>query len=172
MKHSNKINYWQLSELGSTFGFSFSSHEVLGNKIFGLDGTKRKLLIVEKLNGQHWPSVIDIDDISSIAVKITYRNIQAGELKRKEIEDFLESISLQFTFSNGTNEMNLVFYEDGVNQVKDLHILEKKARNWQAMLSKMAISKVQQPNKQKGNLSNSPVGASVPIRHLPGIINL
>jgi len=53
MKHRNKrfdkLSYLQLSKLGSIFNLSFSSQEILSNKIIGLDGIKRKLLVAEKI---------------------------------------------------------------------------------------------------------------------------
>ena len=49
----NKVKYSLLSKLGSMFNLSFSSHELLDEKIFGVDGIKRKILVVEENNGSN-----------------------------------------------------------------------------------------------------------------------
>ena len=80
MKHRSigldKIRYLQLSELGSKFNMSFSSHEVLGNKIMGLDGINKKLLILEQTNDRSHSYIIDLDEAKAITVKKIYSSIR------------------------------------------------------------------------------------------------
>ncbi len=141
MKHRSirfdKIRYLQLSELGSKFSLSFSSHEVLGNKIMGLDGINRKLLVLEQTDGQSHSYIVDLDEAKAISVKKIYSSIKAGELKKRRIEKFLKTIQLQFEFGNGKEDIVLPFYESKIDNIYDLPGLERKIKNWQLILLKM-----------------------------------
>jgi len=156
MKHRSirfdKIRYLQLSELGSKFSMSFSSHEVLGNKIMGLDGINRKLLVLEQTDGQSHSCIIDLDQAKAITVKKIYRSIKAGELKKRRIEEFLKTIQLQFEFGNGKEDIVLPFYESEIDNIYDLPGLERKIKNWQLILSKMTGTKNKKLIKEKTEL--------------------
>lgn len=156
MKHRgirfDKISYWQLSELGSKFSLSFSSHEVLGNRIMGLDGIKKKLLVLEQTDGQNHSYIIDLDEAKAISVKKIYRSIKAGELKKRGIEEFLQTIQLQFEFGNGKEDIVLPFYESKIDNIYDLPGLERKIKNWQMILSKITGIKNKNPIREKREL--------------------
>jgi hypothetical protein len=129
--------YSRLSEMGSKFGMTFSGVEVFGSKIIGLDGGKRKLLILEKDTEIGQVNIIRLDEVNSISVKKIYNPINSGELKRKKIHEFLRSIFLKFDFKDKTDSLALRFYESERNKVFDLPGLEMKMKNWQIILSKM-----------------------------------
>jgi len=156
MKHRSigldKIRYLQLSELGSKFNMSFSSHEVLGNKIMGLDGINKKLLILEQTNDQSHSYIIDLDEAKAITVKKIYSSIKAGELKKRRIEEFLKTIQLQFEFGNGKEDIVLPFYESEIDNSYDLPRLERKIKNWQMVLSKMTGIKNKKTIREKRQL--------------------
>jgi hypothetical protein len=139
-KGFDKHNYLYLSKWGSAFNLSFSSHEILGNKIIGLDGIKRKILVAEKNNESGRPYIIELAKVTAITVKKIYNSIKAGALKTRRIEEFLESILLQFEYANEKDAIVLPFYERKLNEIQDLRGLEKKARNWQMILSKIAAT--------------------------------
>lgn len=148
----DKIGYLQLSELGSKFNMSFSSHQVLGNKIMGLDGISKKLLILEQIDNQARSYIIDLDEATAISVKKIYSSIKGGELKKRTIDEFLETILLQFEFGNGNEDVALPFYESKIDSIYDLPGLERKIKNWQMILSKMTGIKNKSPIKEKREL--------------------
>jgi len=137
-KKFDKHNYLRLSKWGSAFNLSFSSHEILSNKIIGLDGIKRKLLVAEKNNESGSPYIIELAKVTAITVKKIYNSIKAGALKTRGMEEFLESILLQFEYATEKDPIVLPFYERKLNEIQDLQGVEKKARNWQMILSKIA----------------------------------
>ena len=154
MKHKikfDKINYLRLREIGSKFHLSFSNYVTLGNKIIGLDVIKRKLLIAEKKDGLFRPYFIELNKVSVITVQKIYNSIKAGDLKKRRIEEFLQSIRLQLEFENGENTIVLPFYERTIDDIHNLNWLESKARNWQMMLSKMLRAKITSSSKKKDN---------------------
>ncbi|MEP6728212.1 MAG: hypothetical protein ABJC98_20470 [Bacteroidota bacterium] len=132
-----KLKYLQLSELGSRHNLSFSSHEIVGGKMIGVDGVKRKLLILEKNNEINQINIISLDEVSAISVKTIYNSINSGELKKRKMHEFLKSILLQFDFKDAREKIGLPFYQNEINNTGDLPGLERKVKNWQVMLSKM-----------------------------------
>lgn len=133
-----KSNYTQLSELGSIHNLSFSSYLETGNKIIGLDGIKRSLLVWETTRATEKVYIIELDTIAAITVKKVYGSITPEELKHKEMEEFLQRVELQFEYKNKNQSMVLPFYDSETNALSDLQKLERNAKNWQLILSKMA----------------------------------
>jgi hypothetical protein len=135
--HHNRDKYLRLSELGSELGLSFSSHLRLGNKLIGLDGIQKKILVCDFKNEQSEYHLIPLDRVKSLSVKKSYSGIKAGELNEKRFEEFIESIYLKFEFSDEDDEITVPFYEKGTNDVTDMAQLESQVKNWQSILSKM-----------------------------------
>jgi len=148
-KGIDKHNYLYLSKWGSAFNLSFSSHEILSNKIIGLDGIKRKLLVAEKNNESGRPYIIELAKVTAITVKKIYNSIKAGALKTRRVEEFLESIVLQLECANQKDPIVLPFYERNLSAIQHLRGLEKKARNWQLILSKIATTQKNGPEEKR-----------------------
>jgi hypothetical protein len=129
-----KENFQQLSELGSKFNLSFSSQTIIGNKLIALDGIKKSLLVLETDNKSY---IIQLDKVASVSVKKTYNSIRPGELNNKGIEEFLNTIELQFEYSNNKGTVSLLFYDCKEDDLHKLPMLERNAKNWQMILSKM-----------------------------------
>ena len=152
MKHKikfDKVNYFQLNKLGSRLKLSFSSCATLGNKIIGLDVVKKKLVIAEKINGLFRPFFIDLNKVSIISIQKIYSSIKAGDLKKRRVEEFLQSICIQLKFGNADNTIILPIYERTRDDINSLRQLERKARNWQMMLSKMLPEKIPGYNENR-----------------------
>jgi hypothetical protein len=141
-----KDRYSRLRELGSEFNLAFSSHMPLENKTIALDGIKRKLLVMDN-NEVTLPCIIDLNEVKSISVKKNYSSIKPGELKKRSVDDFLETIYLQFEFEEKT--VAVPFYESGKNNTYDLAKQERNARTWQIILSKMITPKTTEKVKKE-----------------------
>jgi len=131
-----KSKYQQLSELGSRLDLSFSSYMVIGNKLLALDGIKKSLVVLESDNKSY---VIELNKVAFVSVKKTYNSIYPGELNNKGIEEFLNTIELQFEFANEQETVCLPFYNCEKDDLRSLPRLERNAKNWQMILSKMAF---------------------------------
>jgi hypothetical protein len=132
-----KKKYLEISKLGTKFNLSFSSQFVLTNKIIALDGIKKCLLVLNTDKELNQPYIIDLNKISAVTLKKSYGSINQGELKHKGTEDFLERIDLKFEFSNKNELLVLPFYECEIDNESDRPRLERNARNWQLILSKI-----------------------------------
>jgi hypothetical protein len=129
--------YVQLNELGNRYELSFSSHMVLADKIIALDGAKRKLMVAGFTEAQDGVQVIDLDKIKTVSLKKTYDSIEAGALEKKEMDDFITSIQLQFEQRQCGTVDSLVFYRKNLHIIQDLAKHERNAKSWQMILSKL-----------------------------------
>ena len=145
MKHvdtrSAKSKYLEVSELGTRFNLTFSSQLEFGNKIIALDGRKKCLLVLETGTDAGLPYVIDLKDVVAVTIKRSYGSIKHGDLRNKGIEAFLKTIDLQFEFGKKAKTIVLPFYEAGTDDERERLKLDRNARNWQMILSKMTGSK-------------------------------
>jgi hypothetical protein len=137
---SAKSRYTLLSELGSEFNLSFSSHLVLHNRLIALDGIKRILLVSEANNEVQQPCIIELNKVAAVSIKKTYGSIKSGELRIKRFEEFLRRIDLQFEYRDKNESVVLPFYDNETDAFRDLPRLEKNAKNWQMILSKLLVS--------------------------------
>jgi hypothetical protein len=135
-----KSKYWHISELGSKFNLSFSSYLELGNKVIALDGLKKCLLVFETDQAIKKPFVIELSKVSAVTVKKCNSSIAPEQLKEIGMEELLKSIDLEFKY--GRNETIIIsFYDCKTDNISNLSKLERNARDWQMILSKMIRGK-------------------------------
>ena len=121
--------------------FSFTGQEVLRNTVLGLDGPKRKILVVEEKNKNYDSHIIDLDEVDSCKVKKIYAAININDYKQNRPEEYLQSIALEFTFRTDTPPLSTYFYRNADNSLYEIRELETRVRNWETMLSKMLQKK-------------------------------
>lgn len=147
----SKSKYVLLSELGSRFNLSFSSHLVVNNKLIALDGLKRILLVMEANNELNQPTIIELNKITTVSIKRSYGSIKSGELRTKKFEEFLRRVDLQFGHRDKSEFTVLTFYDSKTDALRDLPRLERNAKNWQMILSKMIVSNGNEKPKSEIN---------------------
>jgi hypothetical protein len=125
--------------LASLYNLSFTVQEILHDKIIGLDRRRRKLLIVEENHNKYDSNVIDLYEVKACKVKRTYSAINARDFKKNKIEEYLNTIALQFEFKNGNTPVVLAFHKNMTNSVHGIKKVEMKTKHWEAMLSKMLL---------------------------------
>lgn len=130
-----------LNEAATQYNLSFSSQEILKNRIIGVDGISRKLIIAEEQNDINAYDVIDLEEVKSCKMKRNYTTVNMGD---KKTEEHLSAIVLQFHFKNGKEAHSLPFYNDITNHIYEIAELENKAKDWEAMLSKMLTAQAGQ----------------------------
>lgn len=134
---SVKKVFLKLSELGSRLNLSFSSHVLLIDKVIALDGIKKKLLVANIADDLESSYTIELNEVKEISISKTYRNIKPGQLNNKKFNEFLETILLQFEYKNQDKKIGLPFYESDKHGIQNLEKLERNARIWQMILSKL-----------------------------------
>ena len=129
----------RFSQLGSEYGLSYTSQEILKERIIGLDGVHRKLLVLQEKDGRQSYYIIDLEEVKSCAVKKTYYAMPAGEGSQRGMDNHLEAIGLQFDFKDKKPAILLPFYDNIANHVFEIAELETKAKDWESILSKMLV---------------------------------
>ena len=136
-KRMNRLLH-QFSELGSRYNLTFSSQEILHDCIIGLDGVNRKILVTRSAEDVISHSeLIALSDVKSCSVIRQYGTIKSGELRVKKLETYLERVALHFEREGNHPAIEIPFYQHRKNGLHELERLEKKARHWEMLLSKM-----------------------------------
>lgn len=123
----------RFTTLGAQQDLSFTSLEILGNKVIGIDAPKGQLMFIEKKgSGFNW-LVVDLSQVNACRITKQYGSIP-----------FLKAISLEFDFKNSPRTVALPFYRHGKMRTpkREAPVLEHKARNWESQLVKL-ITEVQ-----------------------------
>lgn len=127
----------QFSHAGTSHGLSFSSQEILRNKIIGLDGIHRKLVMV---NEKEECVVVSLDEVKKCAVVKNFETYKVGDPKNNDIERHLTSIELSFEFEKKKEPISILFYDSMVHPIYEVEPMEAKANDWETLLSKMLVS--------------------------------
>lgn len=120
---------------------SFSKHEILGNLSLSLDSIRRKLMVSRIGNKFMEILHIPLNVTKLISIKKVYSNIRVGQLRSRKLEEFLETIYLQFEFTDGRNTIHLPVFDRSTNHIRELPEIEKKVNYWQDLLSEMRLMK-------------------------------
>jgi hypothetical protein len=131
------------SNLGRDNDLNFSSQEILRNSMFGIDGNRRKLLVVTREDNFFGSFIIDLDQVKNCSVQKTYRFIKSEHPKNQKTEPYLDKIALHFDL-NSQSSAEIVFYRHLDHPIYEAVELEQKAKHWEAVLSNM-----QMPLKQR-----------------------
>jgi hypothetical protein len=126
------------SQLGTENDLNFSSQELLKDCVLGLDGVQGKILVVQREDGFFGSFIVNLRQVKNCSVKKIFRSINAGDLKKAKLEQFLERIVLHFDL-NDNSTAEVVFYKHFDNHPMEVIELEQKAKKWDAILSKMQI---------------------------------
>jgi hypothetical protein len=136
-KEKKENLFLRLSREGTANNLTFCSQEILQNKVIGIDGIHRKIMILERIKNKYNCSVISLDEVQYCELISTHGCINAGDLKRYEAKKKLDAIELQFEFKNQAQPASIIFYDSLINSKKELALLKAKAEYWSVMLSKM-----------------------------------
>jgi hypothetical protein len=125
------------NRLSSLYYLSFTSRDIFHNKIIGLDGLRRKILIIEDCDQRYDFRFIDLCEVKTCKLKKTYNSVNGNDSKKNILEEYLKVITLQFNFKSESPPVALEFYRNITNSIFNMAELEHKAKQWEALVSKM-----------------------------------
>jgi len=128
---------------GAANDLIFCSQEVLQNRVIGIDGIHRKIMILEKTKNNYHCSTISLDEVNDCQVVTTPGFVNGGYHKkwRNDLEG--TTLELIFRFNNQSQPASIVFCNDLIKSTKEFIFLKAKAEYWRVMLSKMATRKIE-----------------------------
>jgi hypothetical protein len=127
----------KLSRAGAANHLAFCSQEILDNKVIGIDGIHRKIMILEKVKGGYQSSIISLDDVHDCQLVTNSSSITRGSLKKLVEDNAAITVALQFEFNNHMQPVSIIFTNGIINSKKEFEFLKAKAQYWCAMFSKM-----------------------------------
>ena len=130
----NNSKIW--TELGTKFNLSFSRCVAIGSRFLGLDRKKRRLFVSAVDEVVTGCQVIDLEKIKSVSVTKSYDSIKAGELTKRKLEEFLNSIHFRFEYFD-SNETIFPFYEKRKDGIMNVSKMDLASKNFQLTLSKL-----------------------------------
>ncbi len=138
--HHKRINNGQLlhrfSELGTKYQLAFSCQLDLPGILVGIDGIRRKMMVLNnRENLLEW-KLVDLMAIRSCTILKTYDSIMAGELASCSPDRYIHDISLRIITQNN-EEILLPFYIRHLHNLKDLPRITKTAQDWHHMILKL-----------------------------------
>lgn len=130
----NKKLIHLFNKTGEEDGLTFSSQEILYNKIIGLDGLNRKFVVVNE-NGSS--QIIDLNEVKSCHVQKKIIGHDSGSQNK---ETRVAYIQLYFHLEDKRYE-SVVFYDYMNQRGMEQKKLENKANDWKIILSKLLPEK-------------------------------
>lgn len=140
-KNQEKL-FLHLGQEGTANNLIFCSQEILQNKVIGIDGIHRKIMILEKIKHKFNCSIISLDEVHNCELITSSGYLHAGNLKRFAKEKAPGAIELQFEFNNQAQPASIIFYDGLINSKRELVLLKAKAEYWRVMFSKMLNKQV------------------------------
>lgn len=140
-KRRNKTLINVFNEAGAGQGLTFSSQEVLRDKIIGLDGQHLRLLVFDFLHTDAVTS-IKLSEVKECALQKEYQNVNFGNEKNADMEKTLRTIAIMFSFKNRPELFSLSFYDSMLYSIYEIAELEAKAKAWEILLSKLILKDI------------------------------
>jgi hypothetical protein len=141
-KKKKESLFLKLSKEGSANNLVFCSQEILQNKVIGIDGIHRKIMILEKARNKFTCSVISLDEVQNCELITSFRSLNAYRHGDRRTGESPNIISLRFDFKNTGDSASIIFYDASVISRRELELLKAKAEYWNVMFSKMLSRRV------------------------------
>ena len=133
---SELLNHF--SKLGTENNLSFTSQEILEKCIIGLDGIQKKLLILKKIEKDTYDSILlDLNEVKSCSKNTIYKRLNIGTTKKERFENHIDKIVLDFDFIDNRQPVQILFFENIMNNIFAMSELEQKAKKWETILSQI-----------------------------------
>lgn len=120
------------NNLSATYNLSIARHEILGDRIIGLDKENRNLLFLTI--DQHG-YIIDLDDVKTATIKKEYGLVYDNYTRRTGAKTALAKIDLELIYTTGATPLLLPLFDrensDGITREKAIELAE----TWQQMVS-------------------------------------
>ena len=128
----------KLCREGAAQHLIFCSQEMLQNKVMGIDGIHRKIMIVEKTKNTYHCSTISLDDVYNcrLVTQSDFMTIDHNKNVRVNAHP-VTTLSFQFEFNNNPQPASIIFSNGLITPGRELDFLKAKAEYWCIMFSKM-----------------------------------
>ncbi len=140
-KRKKEKLFRQLSKEGATNELTFCSQEILDNKVIGIDGIHRKILILEQNRKTYTTSIISLDEVLHCQLLTDEGVFDSDDFKTVGQQISTGVLGLQFEFNN-RQAASIIFNNNLTRPKREFALLKAKAEYWCVMFSKMLNQQV------------------------------
>ena len=116
---------------------SILEEEILHDLAIGLDYEKRKLVMVKRKNRNDYTSiVIDLDDVRSSEKREIFGRVYPEKYAVLKEVMTLEKIVLELQFEDGSEPLQISFYDFIENATHNIDAMKTKAKRWETLLAR------------------------------------
>ena len=140
-KHKRLIT--ELKKIATHFKLTLSKIEIIRKTAFALDLLNKKLVVMDEKDHPYFKT-IDLGKVQACTLKVDYRNISAGELNEKSMEDFIDNVQLNIAHVEPEKSVLIRFYDKKENSIHELRRLINIATGWRDRITSVLPSRLQQ----------------------------
>ncbi len=132
-----------LGRQGADNNLTFCSQEILQNKVIGIDGIHRKIMILEKKKDGYYSSIISLDEVHDCQLVTRSGSLNSSNFEKLSSLNRPATLELQFDFNNHAQPVFITFSNGIINSKREFAFLKAKAEFWCTMFSKMLNSQME-----------------------------
>jgi hypothetical protein len=129
-----------LNREGASNNLIFCSQEILQNKVIGIDGIHRKIMILEKNKNAFHSTIILLDEVHDCKLVTHSDQIGSSNITNPNRGNLSLTLSLRFDFNKHIQPVSIIFSNGLINSKREFDLLRNKAEHWCIMFSKMLNS--------------------------------
>lgn len=131
----------ELRTLAMRSGLSLTAEDVWRYGAVGIGGIEKKLLYIDKFNDGARPRIMNFTEIENCTINVVFRNIDAGDLEYKSVDEFIKTMVLHIEHSDDCRSFDIHFYNSQFDWATDLPELRSKAYRWKKIISQLQVKK-------------------------------
>lgn len=129
MKKRHKKLLSDLTKIAIHFKLKLSKFDAVKNTAFAIDNSKKKFIFIDADELPYFKT-IDLHNVHMCTVKFDYSHINAGDLKVKNMDEFVDRVQLEISHFDPSKSINIDFYDSKKDKINELHVLIDKATAW------------------------------------------
>ncbi|MBL7697020.1 MAG: hypothetical protein JNK79_02640 [Chitinophagaceae bacterium] len=144
MTRRNKHFQQELKKIAVHFSYKISHSQILRHQAIAIDEEKEKMIVLDHRKNHHF-KIVNLAKIISSAMKVTFKNIGAGELEHKNMDEFIQKMSLSLDHVNEAKSVEFDFFNADENASNELTHLRLKLNNLKNILAVIARKQLATP---------------------------
>lgn len=124
----------ELKKIALHFSLKLSQIQVLIQQAIGIDVENRKMILIERKKHLQF-KIVDLSKVSSFSMKVSYKDIGAGDLENKTMDEFIQQMSIQLDHIDEPKTIDLEFFNSSENAVSELPQMKTRLEKWKGTLS-------------------------------------
>ena len=129
---------------GAANDLIFCSQEIFQNKVMGIDGIHRKIMILEKTSNSYQYSTISLNEVDHCHLVTHPAPSKRTQHYQPGNEPHVATLELIFDFKNHTEPASILFSDGLFTSSTEFAFLKAKAAYWCSMFSKMLSDQLEQ----------------------------